>query len=134
MPHLYIADDNLEFAEFLSIVSRRAGWTVEICENGQVLVEKLHQSKQPALALVDINMPEMDGIEAIEGMLDLPHPLRLRFMTGGADSSIIAAKMIASARDLTVGRNLFKPISKETLEKVLRDEAVALAEYGETRA
>jgi hypothetical protein len=31
---LYIADDNSEFADYLSTVAIRLGWTVEVCKNG----------------------------------------------------------------------------------------------------
>lgn len=123
MPQVYIADDNLEFVEFLALVARRAGWSTVTCENGRRLIEALRMDLGPALVLVDINMPELDGIEAIEEIVDLDRRLLVRFMTGGAEASIIAAKMIASARDLTVGRNIFKPVSKAQLETILAEAA-----------
>lgn len=51
-------------------------------------------------------MPEMDEIEAIEGLAELDRPLRLRFITGGTDFAMIAAKMIAQAQSLIVGRKV----------------------------
>mgnify|MGYP000092770796 FL=1 len=127
MYQIYIADDNIDFAEYLSAVAQREGWKSEICINGLDLLERLPKSTGPALLLVDINMPEMDGIEAIEGLVDQDRPLRLRFMTGGGEPSMIAAKMIAEARNLMVGRNIYKPISKDSLTMLLRDEAAVLA-------
>ncbi|TLP55474.1 hypothetical protein FEE96_22385 [Parasedimentitalea maritima] len=50
-------------------------------------------------------MPEMDGIETIEGIVNQDRKLRLRFMTGGSEPSMIAARMIAEASDLMVGRS-----------------------------
>jgi len=127
MNQIYIADDNTEFGEYLAAVARMEGWIPEVCSNGVELLESLRQGRGPALLLVDINMPEMDGIEAIEGLVDQDRLLRLRFMTGGGEPSMIAAKMIAEARDLKVGRNIYKPFSKDSLTMLLRDEAEILA-------
>ncbi len=123
MHQVFITDDNVEFADYLAAVCQRAGWSVVVCANGRELVERLRPGKGPALLLVDVNMPEMDGIEAIEGISDLHRVLRVRFMTGGPDSSILAAKMIASARELSVGQNIFKPLGKEKLLELLKAEA-----------
>ncbi|WP_417699962.1 hypothetical protein [Pseudophaeobacter sp.] len=67
-------------------------------------------------------MPEKDGIEVIEGLTDISRPLRFRFMTGGADAPMLAAKLMARARNLSVGRNLYKPIPMDTLKRVLVEE------------
>jgi len=120
---LYIADDNTEFASYIAEVSRQQGWAVTVCANGRELLQHVSIGKDPALLLVDINMPEMDGIEAIEGLAQIERVLRVRFMTGGSDTSILAAKLIAKARSLVVGRSLFKPVSKSTLVSVLAQEA-----------
>jgi CheY-like chemotaxis protein len=132
MPKVIIADDNSDFVSYVSTVCRRAGWDVETCQNGRVLVETVKSGTGPALLFVDVNMPEMDGIEAIEGMVDLDRPLRLRFVTGGSDAPIVAAKMIAMARDISVGRNVFKPLPKATLLSILEEESGALAELAES--
>lgn len=119
---LYIADDNFEFVEYLQAVASRAGWQVETCGNGNELLALLLSGQDPAVVLVDINMPEKDGIEVIEGLTDISRPLRFRFMTGGADAPMLAAKLMARARNLSVGRNLYKPIPMDTLKRVLVEE------------
>ena len=123
---LYIADDNTEFAEYLRTVAERLGWEVETCSNGNELLDLLASSDEPAVVLVDINMPEKDGIEVIEGLSELKRSLRFRFMTGGADAPMLAAKLMARARNLSVGRNLYKPIPMDTLKTVLVEEWDAL--------
>ena len=128
---LFIADDNIDFAQFIATVAQREGWQVEICANGRVLLEKLGASTGPAFLLIDVNMPEMDGIEAIEGLVALGRPLRLRFITGGSDTSIRAAKVIAEANRLAVGANIYKPLPLEALKDLLRSEAKQLDEIGQ---
>ncbi|MBO9464823.1 Response regulator SaeR [Pelagimonas phthalicica] len=131
MPHLYIADDNLDFSEYLETVATREGWTVSLCANGAELVASLKSGTDPAFALVDINMPEMNGIEVIDEITELNRPLRVRFITGGSDSTLLAAKMIASARSLSVGRSVFKPVSKDNFVKLLVEEAEELSKLAD---
>jgi CheY-like chemotaxis protein len=129
---LYIADDNSEFAEYLTTVASRLGWTVEVCKNGNELLDLLLAGDEPAVVLVDINMPEKDGIEVIEGLSEIERPLRFRFMTGGADAPMLAAKLMARARNLSVGRNLYKPIPMDTLKGVLNEEWEELLKMRQT--
>lgn len=126
MKQIYIADDNEEFSQYLSTVAQKEGWAVSVSENGKQLIRKLQSGEGAAFVLVDINMPEMDGIEAIESIVKIDRPLRVRFITGGQDSSIIAARMIASARDLEVGRSVYKPITLSAFRELLSEEAEAL--------
>jgi len=126
MKQLYIADDNEEFSQYLSTVATQEGWDVNLSGNGKQLIENLQSGSEAAFVLVDIKMPEMDGIETIESIVDIDRPLRIRFITGGRDSSIIAARLIASARNLSVGRSIYKPISMQAFKKILGEEAEAL--------
>lgn len=131
MKQFFIADDNDEFAQFLSTVARQEGWDVTISTNGRQLIDSLQSGTGAAFVLIDINMPEMDGIEAIERIVGIDRPLRVRFITGGEYSSIIAAKLIASARDLAVGHSVYKPISKEAFKELLNEEEEALNNLSE---
>jgi CheY-like chemotaxis protein len=126
MHQLYVADDNVEFSTYLSTVAKGEGWAVENCKNGRELLAALKKDTGPAFLLIDINMPEMDGIEVIEGLQFIERPLRVRFITGASDSSLIAARMIATARSLEVGRSLFKPVSLADFKSVLAAEGVLL--------
>ncbi|MCT4556521.1 MAG: response regulator [Pelagimonas sp.] len=119
---IYIADDNLDFAGILAFIAKSEGWSVELCGNGRELFQKVSEAQGPAVAIIDINMPEMDGIEVIEKLIDVDRFLRIRFITGGETPPILAASMIANARNLSVGRNLYKPIPKADFVDVLREE------------
>lgn len=133
MPHVIIADDNKEFRVLLSTYCLRAGWTVETCANGAELVEVIASGTEPGLLLVDIMMPVLDGIEAIERICAQDRPLRVRFMSGGDNAPLLAAKLIAAARDMGVGRNIFKPVARADILRVLEEEAAQLAGLAKAR-
>ncbi|MDO6585744.1 response regulator [Salipiger sp. 1_MG-2023] len=134
MPRVIIADDNQALLDLLSEFSRRAGWTPETCLTGAQIKDAIGSGTEPALLLIDIMMPVMDGIEAIDQISEIDRQLRIRFMTGGNSASLIAAKLIASARGLQVGRNIFKPIGREKYLQILEEEASLLGELGHVRS
>jgi len=130
MPRLLIAEDNADFASALGRKAEGCGWQVTVCRDGTELVAELATSSPPALLLIDINMPELDGIEAIQQIAAGPmaRGWRIRFMTGGPDVNAVAARMIAGARDLNVGKSLFKPFSMARFAEELDREAELLAD------
>ena len=61
---IILADDHLLFLEGLKIILLREGFdVVGTAEDGQVAV-KLAQDLQPELAILDLGMPIMNGIDA----------------------------------------------------------------------
>ena len=121
---LIIADDNADLARVFEKAARKAGWDVTLCENGKVLVKAVADSTGPRLLLVDINMPEMDGIEIIRALDIDPSrgPVRLRFITGGHEVSAVAAYKIAQGRGLACGPNLYKPVDLAMFTAMLAEE------------
>ncbi len=110
-----IVDDNQDAIHILSAVLKRGGYTVSIAKNGAEAIEKVHQ-EHPALVLLDIMMPKMDGFEVCQEI------------KGNAETSGIPILMITARKDpesrkrgLEVGASeyLVKPIHPaEVLRKV----------------
>jgi len=58
-----IADDDPDIRDLVSIAVKRAGLTVvEIATNGQAALDAIRVHK-PDLAILDISMPELTGVE-----------------------------------------------------------------------
>ena len=123
---LYVADDNEDFSRVVTRVAEAEGWTVTTCCNGALLAEAVAAEEGPALLIVDINMPEVDGIESVERLKSINRRLRIRFITGGLPSSALAARMIAEARGIEAGRFITKPVGVDQLRAILREEAKQL--------
>ncbi|WP_190303392.1 PAS domain S-box protein [Pseudanabaena sp. UWO311] len=112
-PVILLAEDNEEninlFADYLSL----KGYRLVIARNGRIAID-LAQQTHPDVILMDIQMPEMDGLEAIQ---------RIRQMPESADTPIIALTALAMAGDrdrcIEIGANdyLSKPVSLKQLVK-----------------
>jgi len=66
-----VVDDEQEILEFLSYNLEKEGFEVFTAENGKVGVEKA-KNEHPDIILLDVMMPEMDGIEACRTLREMP--------------------------------------------------------------
>ncbi|WP_138464856.1 response regulator [Poseidonocella sp. HB161398] len=134
-PRLLIADDNHEFAAYIGRAAEGAGWTVTSCADGGALLDSAAGLDCPALLLVDIDMPGLDGIQAAGQLARLENAalFRLRFVTGGAETGPLTARMIAEAGSIATGRSLFKPVRRMELLEILEHEHHVLDSLAEER-
>jgi DNA-binding response OmpR family regulator len=126
---LIVVDDNEAFCRMIADAATRRGWECETYPNGKELLVGLSQLVGSALLLLDVLMPDLDGIETIEELRgDHRNALRIRFMTGGDHRNARAASLIATSLAFDVGETIFKPFSLADLDSILSEEG-RLLEY-----
>jgi len=89
---ILLVDDEADILEFLSYNLKREGFQVFTAKNGKEGVEKA-RSTLPQLIILDVMMPEMDGIEAcaeIRQIDELKNSLVVFLTARGEDYSQIA--------------------------------------------
>jgi len=115
--HILLADDNEPNILVVSDYLQDYGYRVTVAHNGLEALEKA-EAVSPDIILMDIQMPEMDGLEAIRQLRQRP-----RF----APTPIIALTALAMPGDrercLTAGANeyLSKPVSLKKLVQTIND-------------
>jgi len=87
-PLILIVDDEANFREIFGMKLKAAGYRIETAENGAQGVEKA-KSLKPALVLMDVNMPVMDGAAAVLKLRDETDPaiknIKIAFLTSLGD-------------------------------------------------
>ena len=123
MRHVLIADDEGGIRTIIGKVARMHGWTATECADGSRLLAELRSDADADLIFLDLQMPEMDGIETIQALAgnDLACPIYL--MTGGIAENANAAETIGRARGLKIRDILKKPVSIKDLGKIFQDSA-----------
>ena len=108
---ILVVDDEPDILEFLSYNLEKEGFLVETAENGKQALEKAKKN-QPDIVLLDVMMPEMDGIEACRTMREMPqfeHTI-IAFLTARAEDYSQIAGFDAGADDY-----INKPIKPRVL-------------------
>jgi len=68
---ILVVDDEEDILEFLSYNLRAEGYDVIVADNGILAIE-LAKQEQPSLIILDVQMPDMDGITTCEKIREIP--------------------------------------------------------------
>ncbi|MAE70837.1 MAG: hypothetical protein CME06_10250 [Gemmatimonadetes bacterium] len=112
-----LVDDDLRSAFALSAELRRHGVYVILAENGMQALERLEETPDTELVLIDVMMPVMDGYEAMRR-------IRAQERFGALPIVALTAKTMLGERErcIEAGANdyLAKPVRIEVLVALLR--------------
>jgi two-component system chemotaxis response regulator CheY len=101
MPKILIVDD----AEFLRLrISKMLigdGYQVIEAENGLKAIEA-YQTQRPDLVLMDITMPEMDGLTALKQIRAIDAKAKVIMLTALGQESVVLEAIKSGARDFVV--------------------------------
>jgi two-component system, chemotaxis family, chemotaxis protein CheY len=114
MPRILIIDDEPLVRSVLRSILERNGHTVVDASNGRDGLELWCHSPSDLL-LIDIFMPDVDGIEVIMQLKRVWPRAKIIAMTGGARKSDTTSLVALAARQLGAQHILMKPFTKLTL-------------------
>jgi CheY-like chemotaxis protein len=69
---ILLIDDNEDLLDVLAILLGARGFTTIVARNGVEALELLENSPHPAVILLDLNMPVMDGREFLVRKAEIP--------------------------------------------------------------
>lgn len=70
---ILIADDDRELRDALADVLRGEGYEVDLADDGQAVLDAMTDRKRrPALVLLDLMMPKLNGFQVIEALSTTP--------------------------------------------------------------
>ncbi len=111
--NILVVDDEPLFRELLCSRLRRRNYTMIEAEDGNKALEYAEKSRID-LALVDINLPKMDGIELLQRLKELDGRIEVVILTGYSNIETAIAAMKHGAYDY-----LTKPYKLSELEVVV---------------
>ena len=96
-----VADDHFEMRQNVTRLLRLEGFEVFSASNGRLALESIQRDGPFKLVLLDINMPEMDGLTVLENLRaqDKTSRLPVILITGEADANSIARGRALGAQD-----------------------------------
>lgn len=106
---ILLAEDEVIIAMGISAILQRLGFLVAArVKNGQEAVRKVRELR-PDLAILDIKMPGMDGLEAARQIL-AERPIPIIILTAFSERHLVA-----EADQIGVASYLVKPVAEEDL-------------------
>jgi two-component system chemotaxis response regulator CheY len=111
-----VIDDSRAMRTILGRMLKNLGYGVEEAGNGREALQRLHNGPRPDLALVDWNMPEMNGIEFVRAVRadSVYRDMRLVMVTTATDVERIRAALEAGADEYVM-----KPFTADALGEKL---------------
>jgi len=108
---ILLVDDEIDILEFLSYNLKKEGFIVDTCNNGKSALKKV-SSFNPDLVILDVMMPEMDGIEVCEKIREkqIYDDILILFLTARSEDYSELAGFSAGADDY-----ITKPIKPKLL-------------------
>ena len=114
MPVVLLIEDNADAREALRVLLELDGYDVEVAADGPQGIE-VARAKTPAVALVDIGLPGIDGYEVARRLRALPGPRSLLVaLTGYSDPDDRRR-----AEEAGFDAHVVKPVDPDELTRLL---------------
>ena len=120
---LLVLDDEVEFARYVRRVAEELGYAVEVASR-PIEFRRLFATFDPTVLVLDIVMPEADGIDTIRWLADRKTTAGLIIVSGFEQRYLNAAEQVARLKGIDVVAALTKPIELTDLRAVLRQRIV----------
>lgn len=121
MDKVYIIDDDALIVEMLSQFISMLGYEVEGFTSALNYFADYPADEGNQAIMLDLNMPDMDGIEVIRQLAERNSNASLILISGYDTSVLHSAEKLAHAHNLKIIGSLTKPISFSLLESLFEE-------------
>jgi DNA-binding NtrC family response regulator len=116
-PAILVVDDNQDLLNTFAMILKRRGFTVQTAANGASAIDKFKEQKFD-VTLMDIVMPEMNGVDASRKMKEINPEAPIILMTAYSDE-----ELLQTARKQGVNQIIHKPIRIDQLIELITKTA-----------
>jgi len=119
---ILILDDDTFMLKLLTRMLTKQGYTtVSACDNGRDALKRIDNADTcPDLILLDLNMPDMDGIEFVRYLVDRNYHGNLVLVSGEDERMLKTAEKLVHAHKIPMLGYLHKPVNPEKLSEILQ--------------
>lgn len=121
--HILVIDDTEEITEIISIALQHEGYHVTSFHTGEDALRYLHDEQRPDVILLDILLPDIDGIDLLYQIKQIDETIPVIMITAFAEVKSAVKAMKAGASDY-----VSKPFKLEELKSVIRQNLQGIRE------
>jgi two-component system response regulator AtoC len=132
---IIVVDDEPSIRKYLQTLLEVDGYDVETLASGKQILERIGAGERPAFIILDVLMPEIDGVETLRQLMQLDRSLNVIMLSCSNEVTTVVEAIRLGALDY-----LTKPFEKPELDAAflkvrqkqqLRTENQALRDYCE---
>lgn len=116
---VYLIDDEEQMLEMLCDVIEMTGLIGKAYSRASHFFDQVKVFEKDSILVLDLNMPDMDGIEVIRRLSTMTSPPALILMSGHDTGVLHAAEKLGRARSLDILAYIGKPIEVEAFKQLL---------------
>jgi EAL domain-containing protein (putative c-di-GMP-specific phosphodiesterase class I)/FixJ family two-component response regulator len=118
---ILVLDDESFMLKLLTHILAKLEFTlVTTCDSGRVALESFDSpNSSPDLILLDLNMPEMDGVEFVRHLVERHYNGSLILVSGEDERMLQTAEKLVRAHKISVLGHLHKPVKPKELAELL---------------
>jgi two-component system chemotaxis response regulator CheY len=118
MPLAWIVDDDDEMTHAVKLMLEMLGFRIQAYRDARTAARYLLAGRKPDVLILDINMPEVTGIDMLEFIRMRPE---LRTLPVVMLSSETTDTQVDEALELGANAYVFKPVAIDELESALKE-------------
>src|SRR5450759_3948017 len=133
---ILVVDDEPSIRKYLGTLLEVGGYQVETVVSGQEAIEKIESGDRPDFIILDVLMPELNGLETLKQLMQIDRSLNVVMLSCSNEVGTVVEAIRLGAQDY-----LTKPFEKAELDAAmlkcrqkqqLRAENKSLREYCDT--
>jgi two-component system chemotaxis response regulator CheY len=117
MPHSWIVDDDDEMSRAVQLMLKLLDFSVERFRDAPSAARALLDGKRPDVLILDINMPQVSGIDMLEFIRRRPELRGLPILMLSSETTDV---QVDEAMAKGANAFVFKPVTVEELEGALK--------------
>jgi DNA-binding NtrC family response regulator len=113
---ILVVDDDKNIRDYLAVFLGASGYTVECLGSGEEAIQRLASGFSPSMILLDVMLPDKDGIEVLANIKTLYPLIPIIILSGvGQIKTVVEAIKVGASDYLT------KPFEEEALELAIEN-------------
>ena len=118
---LAVVDDDQQFTGFLSTFLRTRGYPVELYNSGRALLDGLKAGASPNVILLDVVMPDVDGLETLRAIRQTRPSSQVIMLSGRQAPATIVEAVRLGAADYVLKPGDPEGMGEAALEAAIRN-------------
>lgn len=118
---LAVVDDDPSFTDFLQTLLRTRGYVVDVYHSGSILLEALRAGATPNVVLLDVLMPDLDGIETLRAIRHAHPAAQVIMLSGRQTPATIVEAVRLGAADYVLKPGDPEGVGEAALESAIRN-------------